>query len=160
MASDHRDELAAIHPACFGWALACCGRDRELAQDALQRAYLRILEGRARFNGGSSFRTFVFGVIRFAAREEMRFWRSPRRSEDAETLPDEDAEASERRGLLLRALRQLSVRQREVLELVFYHGMTIEEAAEVMGVRVGSARTHYERGKARLRALLPRELSE
>jgi RNA polymerase sigma-70 factor (ECF subfamily) len=32
--------------------------------------------------------------------------------------------------------------------------MTIEEASEVLGISLGSARTHYERGKSRLRALL------
>ncbi|MBI4519341.1 MAG: RNA polymerase, partial [Gemmatimonadetes bacterium] len=36
----------------------------------------------------------------------------------------------------------------------FYQGLTIEEAAEVMRITIGTARTHYERGKQRLRQLL------
>ena len=51
-------------------------------------------------------------------------------------------------------MTELSERQQEVLHLTFYQHMTIEEAARVMDVSLGSARTHYERGKARLRHLL------
>jgi len=37
---------------------------------------------------------------------------------------------------------------------VFYQDLTIQEAAEVLAMPVGTARTHYERGKERLRLLL------
>ena len=59
-------------------------------------------------------------------------------------------EESDRRARLIRALNSLSRRQKEVLQLVFYHDMTIEEAAAIMKVSIGSARTHYERGKKAL----------
>jgi RNA polymerase sigma factor (sigma-70 family) len=57
---------------------------------------------------------------------------------------------------LQEALRQLSRRQQEILHLVFYQEMSVQEAAAVLGMPVGTARTHYERGKARLRRLLAR----
>jgi DNA-directed RNA polymerase specialized sigma24 family protein len=37
---------------------------------------------------------------------------------------------------------------------VFFDGMTLEEAAMVMEVSIGSARVHYHRGTARMAALL------
>jgi len=55
---------------------------------------------------------------------------------------------------LQEALLQVSVRQREVLHLVFYAELTVEDSAEILHISVGSARTHYHRGKARLAELL------
>jgi RNA polymerase sigma-70 factor (ECF subfamily) len=160
-------ELERLHADSWGWALACCGRDRELAEDALQTAYVRMLSARAKWGGGSSLRTWVFGVIRMTALEELRRRRVRQaRDEDGAAAidvadpapgPDVVAEWSERSAALVAALDTLSPRQREVLQLVFYHGMTIEEAAAVMNVSLGSARTHYDRGKKALAQLLTQE---
>lgn len=156
-----RDELARHHAAAFGWAMACCGRDASMSSEGvLQSAYVKVLEGRARFDGRSAFRTWLFGVIRRTAGEErrrnalrrvllLRFWSPPR----VET-PEEIGARAELRERLLAALRRLSRRQREIVELVIYHDMTLDDAAAVIGVSPGSARQHYARGKARLRELL------
>ena len=157
--------LAEIHEASFGWALSCCGWEEADAEDVLQTTYLKVVSGRARFGGRSSFRTWLFGVIRQTAREHRRRSRSHlERAErwkaelvargDAVERATDPAEADETRRRLIEAMNRLPDRQKEVLHLVFYQDMTIREAADVMGVSLGSARVHYERGKKKLRALL------
>ncbi len=161
-------ELLRVHEASFGWALHCARFDRSEAEDVLQQAYLKVLDGSARFGGRSAFRTWLFGVIRRTASERRRAlvmrsflldrWLGAARHEARPTeeplaLLIRDAESR----ALLGALRQLSARQRDLLHLVFYQDLSIEEAAAVIGLRLGTARTHYERGKARLRVLLSAE---
>ena len=155
--------IAACHEESYAWALGCCGRDRHEAEEVLQTVYLEVLDGRARFDGRSSLRTWLFAVVRRTAARSRRHAVLRRLrlvpldgSADPPdpAAPGEGAEAADRRERLERALERLPRRQRELLLLVFYHGHTVEEAAAVIGVGVGSARTHYARGKARLRELL------
>jgi RNA polymerase sigma factor (sigma-70 family) len=158
------ESLASIHTDAFGWAMACCRRDRALAEETLQMAYLKVLSGEARFDGRSAFKTWLFGVIRrTAAGERRRDWTSRghlarlfglRSGAPRSGNPEEETIARDNRTLLARALARLSDRQRKVLHLVFYQEMSIEEAATVMGLKLGTARAHYERGKKRLRRLL------
>jgi RNA polymerase sigma-70 factor (ECF subfamily) len=158
-------ELEEIHPACFGWALACCGWDREEAHDVLQTAYLKVLEGRATFDRRSTFRTWLFAVIRLTeAERRRRLWRLGlglarwirlRAGPPAVPAPESLAGASEAGARLRAALQLLPRRQRETLHLVFSEDLTLVEAAAVLGISLGSARTHYHRGKARLRRAFP-----
>ncbi len=151
--SEMESELEGLHRAGFSWALACCGREREEALDVLQASYLKVIDGRAMFEGRSSFRTFLFGVIRRTALEYRRRraleallfakWRRLRPERDPAPDPSDRVD-------LLRMLSRLARRQREVLELVFGQGLTVEEAAQVLAISVGTARVHYDRGKKQL----------
>jgi RNA polymerase sigma-70 factor (ECF subfamily) len=144
-------QLEELHPASFTWALGCCGRDPHDAEDVLQETYLKILEGKARFDGRSLLKTWLFAVIRRTAAAHrrtrwFRYFTFDQSNGDAESA----LLHSERSAELLRALSRLARRQREILELVFYHDMTVEQAAQVIGVSLGTARVHYHRGKQRL----------
>jgi RNA polymerase sigma factor (sigma-70 family) len=158
-------QLQALHTASLAWALACCDRDRDDAEDVLQTVYMNIFDGKARYEGRAAFRTWLFAVIRrtAAGHRRMRWFRRlrfvPHDGDHAsgEEPVDGRIAHSERVAALLRALGRLARRQREVLELVFYHDMTIEQAGETLGISLGSARVHYERGKKRLAALLEEE---
>lgn len=161
---DLRGELARLHPQAHAWAVRCCRDHRAEAEDVLHEAYMKVLDGRARFEGRSSFKTWLLGVIRHTAREHVRrgwarvirlerWWRE---SGEAHLATATQSSSDDRLAALRRGLSQLSKRQQEVLHLVYYQDLTIHEAADVLAMPVGTARTHYERGKSRLRQLLAR----
>ena len=162
-APDLRTGLAALHRESFVWALHCCRGDAARAEDALQEAYLKILAGRARFGGRSSLKTWLLALIRHTAADE---WRRDERHRARVATFDEmpepaiasdDALAHAHAAAGVReALDALPARQREVLTLVFYHDLTLDDAAAVMGVSPGTARTHYDRAKHQLRKTLAR----
>jgi RNA polymerase sigma-70 factor (ECF subfamily) len=155
-----RSALAEHHDGAFAWALALARYDRALAADVLQHAYLLILEGRATFDGRSSLKTWLFGVVRHTA---LRHWRLRRRDIAlASRLAVEPREAAAPHvsigdGRLAKALAALPQRQRDVLQLVVYADLTLEETAGVLGITVGSVRTHYHRAKGALKESLERE---
>lgn len=157
------DRLRRLHDEAFLWALSRCGGHRADAEDVLQEVYLKVLEGDAGYDHESSFKTWLFSVIKHTAADTRRHTRRerPLRPDDLEQSIPPDASPlnqnlnqKETTRILRRLLGRLSERQEEALRLVFYHDLTIEAASEVMDVALGTARTHYERGKQRLRDML------
>ncbi|MFN2531523.1 MAG: RNA polymerase sigma factor [Pyrinomonadaceae bacterium] len=159
-----KTELEKLHNASFGWALSCCRHNRADAEEVLQIVYLKILEGRAQFRGDSRLQTWLFSVIRNSAVTERRksllrsmiLTRAKTENQPAHEV-QRGIERSEAQKRFQLALRKLPARQRETLHLVFYQDLSLREAANVMGISIGSARRHYERGKSRLREELDSE---
>ena len=157
-------QLERYHQESFGWARNCCRQYPDEAEGVLQAVYLKILERKAVFDGRASFRTWLFAVIRKTAAEEhrrralsrLRLVRYPEIAPPASPVESADQAVyrSEIQATLGRALAELPRRQREVLQLVFYHDLSLADAAQVMSVSLGSASRHYDRGKKRLREMM------
>ena len=155
-----RTALDAHHSESYGWALSCCARSSVEAEAVLQTVYLKVLMGKARYDGKASFKTWLFAVIRRTAADERRRQLLRRllldRSQASPSLaaaerPDEVVYRAELQRLVREALTQLPRRQREVLQLVFYHDLSLAEAAQIMNVSLGSTRSHYDHGKRQFR---------
>src|SRR3984893_1120043 len=165
--SELEAQLERLHGASFGWALSCCRRDHAEAEEVLQTVYLKILEGKARYRGESSLKTWLFAVIRKTAITEQRkrllralkSIAAPNPTPERNSFAAEPAaefERSEAQKKFQAALEHLPARQREVLHLVFYEDLNLREAANVMGVSIGSVRQHYERANKQRAAYLER----
>ena len=145
--------LKEHHRAGYHWARQCCDFDDDRASEVLQMVYLKILEGKAKFRGESDVKTWFFSVIRFTAYE----WRRQQRPYlSLDVCAEQPAAEAEEESPLFHEemLLALAPRQREVILLVFYHHLTLEKAAEIMGISLGSASTHYDRAKKKLKTLI------
>lgn len=155
-----RSALEAIHHQVFGWALSRCDYNRSVAEDLVQQAYVELLTGRAHFEGHSTLKTFVFGVVQNLSRGRYRRLATRLRlirqaGQEVETIA-EDSPADDN-SALWQAVQGLPRRQRDIVELVFCRDMTIEQACAVMGVTTGTGRQHYDRAKKALRQKLGEE---
>jgi RNA polymerase sigma-70 factor (ECF subfamily) len=146
--------LETSHREAYLWSRQCCDYDDELAKEVLQRVYLKIFEGRAQYGGRSSFRTWLFSVIRYTAIDSLKDTRRHSDLDEAMTVAVETPpEETDYQAML----QQLPEQQAHVLLLAFYHGMTLEVISAVMEISVGTVRTHYERGKKKLKELIEKK---
>ena len=165
-ANELRDRIDRLHPEAWAWTCVCCRGNEDDALDVLQEVYVSVLEGRLSFGGRSSFKTWLFGVLRrTAGGRRSKFLRrfallerwGRERDDEGQPDPAQGLQSEERGERVRAALEHLTARQREVVELAFYHDLSLSEVAEVLGISLGSVKTHYDRGKKELRRLLTGE---
>ena len=150
------DLLQTHHTDAFLWASHCCHYDQEEGKEVLQRTYVKILEEKAIYKEKATFKTWLFSVIRFTAIDYLKNRKSYESLEGIK-IGVEDTPYEIYKVDYKELLKQLPERQHQVLLLAFYHEMTLAEIATIIGLHIGTIRTHYERGKQTMRTLLLKE---
>jgi RNA polymerase sigma-70 factor (ECF subfamily) len=131
-------------------------RDRAAAEDITAAAFERAYRKRSRFDASrGSARAWLFGIARNAALDELRH--RGRRAElsvdpvDATSVPGADEHGSELRLLLGDALGELEARERELVALKFFAGLSNGEIARVIGLSTSNVGTRLNRTMDKLR---------
>jgi RNA polymerase sigma-70 factor (ECF subfamily) len=131
-------------------------RDRQAAEDVTAQAFERAYRRRRSFNPRRGTRhAWLFGIARNAAIDELR--RRSRQAGLVADTPDESAppergvEAAFQRAALRSAIASLTARERELVALKFFAGLTNPELASVIGVSETNAGTRLHRVIEKLR---------
>jgi RNA polymerase sigma-70 factor (ECF subfamily) len=153
----------------FNLALRLAG-DADEAADLTQEVFLRIHRHLEGFSGRSALKTWVFRVALNHCRERLSRFRPLTRplrdeSDESEAVPLVDprrgpedlAVTAELGRRLARALTLLPVPFREAVVLRDLQGLSYQEIAEVLRVRVGTVRSRIARGREQLRLCLERQ---
>ena len=139
------------------------------AEDVVAQTFLEAwrLRKRVRPEGGS-LGPWLYGiatnVLRNARRSERRYRAALSRIPDPEPTPDhaddlaQRAREQEELAAAQAALRALRPAEREVVALCVWEGLSYVQAAEAIGVPVGTIRSRLSRAKSRLQGLARNEL--
>ncbi len=134
---------AFLRRACGDWAEA-----DDLAQQTFLTAWLRI----GRLKAGASVRSWLCGIgynkhltaVRSGSRDRVR-----EASYEAEREPPQGPDAADRMALEA-AMAELPAEQRACVALCLAADFSHTEAAEALGLPLGTVKSHVMRGRARL----------
>jgi RNA polymerase sigma-70 factor (ECF subfamily) len=130
-------------------------RDRSVAEDLVQRAFLRALERIDGLRGG--FRPWLLRIAANLAnnhlRDHAKFAEAP--AEEGQAPAHDERLESERRARAVRAaIAGLPERQREVVLLRVDGQLSFAEVGEALGITANNAKVTYHHAVKRLRTLL------
>lgn len=155
----YEEFVAARLPAVLRYATALTGSP-PLAEDVVQEVLVRAQARWRRISAAERPEAYVRRMVL----NEYLGWRRRRASRDVLTAPADlelvgpavadPAEAHGERDRMRLALATLPRRQRAVLVLRFYEGLTDVEIAADLGCSAGTVRSHASRALATLRAAL------
>lgn len=160
------DELAGV---VYASAVRVLGNG-PAAQDVVQDVFVELWCHPARYDASlGTLRTFLMvcarhrahdvvrSELRRAGREERRERLMPQQREPS---PQEQITEAETASAVRNAVRSLPPRQREVVELAYFRGLSYRDVAKVTGIPEGTAKSRVRLALARLETLLDRQLLE
>jgi len=140
------------------------------AEDVIQEALIAVASSMGRFRGECKLSTWIAGItVRTATRHALRRRREARglRVADDESAvassgddPGEAAEARDFAARLRAAMDRLAPDQRAVVALRHVEGLTLREAAQALGVPVGTVKSRLHHAHRALRAMLTPYMTE
>lgn len=155
-----REFVASRSTALLRYAYLLVG-DRAQAEDVLQTALVKTYLAWSRIRDPGAVEAYVRRTIATTA---TSWWRGHRREQALGQVPDRtDADQfgpRADRDAMWPQLLALPARQRAVLVLRYYEGLSEVEIAETLGVSRGSVKSHASRGLAMLRQRLSNDDTE
>jgi RNA polymerase sigma factor (sigma-70 family) len=158
MAEDFRAFVAEHHARVLGAALVRC-RDRSLAEDIAQEAFVCAWQDRSSLRDPSLVGAWVAGIARNLAATELRRLQrrarlAPVATDDTAMSPDELLAHARTRDVVQHALAQLPPAYREPVVEFYVHGASVREIAHRLHATEDTIRQRLTRGRKLLRSQL------
>ena len=163
--TDVRDEMLSCLDALYGYAMALT-HDPTDAEDLVQETYMQSTLYRERLRPQSNVKAWMFTIMRNRWLKQVRHAKcgpefvalddtaAERWMADSDQEPGYLCERIWEREEIRTALKQLSVRHREIILLRDIEGFSYKEMAEMLDCPLGTIMSRLARARDRFRSVL------
>jgi RNA polymerase sigma factor (sigma-70 family) len=152
LVAEQRERVWRVVYRLLGWG--------DEVEDVVQEVFVAALRGAAGFRGEADARTWLTAIAirkcrthvrKRRLRQRLLGWLSHKPATSAAVSPAERHEEAER---VRQAVRQLGVRDREVLVLRYLEQMSVKQMSTVLDLAVNAVEVRLTRARQRLKAVL------
>lgn len=139
----------------FGLALALLGRRGDLARDAVQDTWVKVIRSASRFRGQAAFKTWIYRILLNRC-IDLRAQRGPGGAHDGvdASSPGHAPANDHAHDAVATAVAGLPDRPQVVLILCYHRGLTHAQAAAVLDVPLGTLKSRLNAALSALRERL------
>jgi len=152
--------FARFNERVYRFALRLTG-DEGFAEDVVSEVFFEVWRKAATFEGRSQVSTWLLGITRNKALDARKArstdgWdeEAAQAVEDPAANPEMEFQKKDLRAVIGKCLTQLSPAHREIIDLVYYHGKSIDEIARLTGAGQATVKTRMFYARRRLAELL------
>ncbi len=139
--------------SCFIWL-----KDRQLAEDAMQETFFKAWQAMHRFErqGPASEKAWLMRIAVNTCRDMMRggWFKRVDRAVTLEDLPPSLLSVTDEDRSLFLSVLALPLKQRQVLILYYYNGLTLRECGRALNINASSVRYRLKQAEAALKTQL------
>src|SRR6266446_9862184 len=134
--------------------------DAATAEDLTSEVFLAVWRHAHKFQGRAAASTWLLGIARFKAFEELRRRRhttqDPKKLDPKDAAADPEASCADQHlgEMLRKCLGALSPEHRTIIDLVYYHEKSVHEVAAIVGIPCATVKTRMFYARKRLAGLL------
>jgi RNA polymerase sigma-70 factor (ECF subfamily) len=136
-------------------------KNEALAEDLVNEVFVDVWKNADKFEGNSQVSTWILAIARFKALSALRRRKDASLDEvEAAAIPDSSdnpeicLQKKDRVAILRECMSHLSSDHREIIDLVYYHEKSVEEAAKIVGVPMSTVKTRMFYARKRMSELL------
>ncbi len=155
------DLYRSYQPRLIKFCSRILKNDVALAADIVDEAMMEVWKSAGSFSGRSQPSTWIHSIARYRLIGYLRKNKGLSQSdgsewenfEDDALLPDEAIMVSERNEKIIECLQKLSIKHREIVELVYFKEFSIKQTATMLNISDNTVKTRLFYARTKLKEI-------